>query len=268
MAASSFRLLLLMGLATVLGGPGLARETSPTLARRGARTPPLESMPKTDKEADPDALRDLPLRIVPAKGPGADTLAVIITGDGGWTKIDREIARYLADRGVPVVGLLSIRYFLRRRTPEEAAADLERIIHHYGALWRKDRVLLIGYSRGAGVMPFIVNRLAPSTRSRVSLVALLGLGHGISFKINWRDYLGSAFEVNEQPVLPELNKLRGVKVLCIYGQEETDTLRKELDPQATKVVTLPGAHHFGGRYEAVAEVILKELKPGAHPPGK
>ena len=268
MAGFLFRLLPLMGLIIAMGRPVLAGETSPTLARLGEPPPPLESSNKPGEDAGKDALRDLPLRIVPAKGPGTDTLAVIITGDGGWTKIDREIARYLGDHGVPVVGLLSIRYFWNRRTPEGAAADLERIINHYRAVWHKERVLLIGYSRGAGVMPFIVNRLAPEVRDRVGLVALLGLGGKIAFQVHWQDYLGSSFEINDRPVLPELNKLRGVKVLCIYGQAETDTLSKELDPRVVQVVTVPGGHHFGGRYEAVAELILKEMNPGASPPEK
>ena len=40
---------------------------------------------------------------------------------------------------------------------------------------RKQRVLLVGYSFGADVLPFVVNRLPPDLRDRVASVSLLGI---------------------------------------------------------------------------------------------
>jgi hypothetical protein len=46
----------------------------------------------------------LPIIEIPAKQPGA-TLAIVISGDGGWAGIDKAIAAVLAERGIAVVGL-------------------------------------------------------------------------------------------------------------------------------------------------------------------
>jgi hypothetical protein len=95
---------------------------------------------KRKKIAEPasvDKLKDLPLVEVPSKKIGIDTMAVIVSGDGGWAGIDREIGNTLAESGVSVVGLNSLQYFWKSRTPEETARDLERILNHYLSEWKK-----------------------------------------------------------------------------------------------------------------------------------
>jgi type IV secretory pathway VirJ component len=198
---------------------------------------------------------DLPLIEVPACKQG-DTMAVLITGDGGWTRINREIARHLAEAGVSVVGLSAPRYFWRRREPDAAARDLEKIMRHYGAAWGRGRVILIGYSRGAGVLPFIFNRLPAAARERVTLTVLIGLTAGIDFRIHLRDFLGLRFEVDRFHVLPELEKMRGHPLLCIYGLHENGTVGRRLDPTLTRILAMPDGHHFGGHTREIAEAIL------------
>ena len=55
------------------------------------------------------------------------------------------------------MGLDSLRYFWSPRTPDGLAADTNRMILYYLTHWAKKRVLLIGYSQGADVLPFAVN---------------------------------------------------------------------------------------------------------------
>jgi type IV secretory pathway VirJ component len=57
-----------------------------------------------------------------------------------------------------------------------------------------------------------------------------------------------------------MEKLRGLRVVCFYGAEETDTLCRDMDPTLAECVLLPGAHHFGGQYGEIANRILSELK--------
>src|SRR6266849_3667469 len=116
----------------------------------------------------------LPLVEVPATSGASDTLVVFVSGDGGWAKIDKSISKILADNGMPVVGLNALQYFWTKRTPDGAARDLQSILEKYLATWKKERVLFVGYSRGADVLPFMINRLPPELRSKTRLVALLG----------------------------------------------------------------------------------------------
>src|SRR5439155_226185 len=108
-------------------------------------------------------LRDLPLVELAPTGGGAPhgQMAIILAGDGGWRRIDDRIAGRFRQSGIPVVGFLTSDYFGQRRTPEEAAGALDRVMRHYTALWKCPHVLLVGYSRGADVLPFMINRLPP-----------------------------------------------------------------------------------------------------------
>jgi type IV secretory pathway VirJ component len=204
---------------------------------------------------------DLPLVEVPAAEPAGDLLAVVISGDGGWASLDREVAGVLAARGVPVVGLDSLQYFWTRRTPDEAGAALERLLDHYLAAWRKRSVILIGYSRGANVLPFMASRLPTRLRRSVVLIALLGPGRTAELEFHVADWVVDRDRPGAQPLLPEVAKLRGTKLLCVYGAEEEASLCPTL-PEGTAVLDRrPGAHHFGGDYAALAEKILAEARP-------
>src|SRR6266852_4136244 len=98
----------------------------------------------------------LPLVEVPATSGASDTLVVFVSGDGGWAAIDKAISRVLADHGMPVVGLNALQYFWTKRTPESAARDLQTIIDTHLGQWKKSRVVVVGYSRGADVLPTII----------------------------------------------------------------------------------------------------------------
>lgn len=205
---------------------------------------------------------DLPLVDVPAQGSPRDVLALILTGDGGWSGMDRQIADALVARGVAVVGWNSLRYYWTPRTPEGAAADLARILEHYLVGRPSHAVLLIGYSLGADVLPFVAARLPENLRARVRLVALIGPSTSASFKFHLSNWLGGK-PSDALPTLPEVLKLTRMRLFCLYGKDEKDSLCTELAETQASVEALAGAHHFGGDYEAVARRIIEaaELDP-------
>jgi type IV secretory pathway VirJ component len=206
------------------------------------------------------AITGLPLVEVPAKGSGGgELMALIVSGDGGWAGIDREVAGALAAKGIPVVGLNSLQYFWTARSPEGTAKDLERILRHYLTAWNRQKVLLIGYSFGADVLPFAANHLSADLLEKVKLLALLGPSRKATFEFHVSDWLGGGD--SGSPVLPEVKKLAGhPPVLCLHGAKEDDSLCPELTPALGRSVELPGSHHFGGDYEALAALILKEAE--------
>ena len=206
------------------------------------------------------SVNDLPLVEVARKGSGSNALVMIISGDGGWTGIDREIAEELSRKGLDVIGLNSLQYFWTRRTPEEASRDMDRFLRHYLAQWKKERIILIGYSFGADVLPFMVNRLSPTVRDRVSLIALMGLDEKIDFEFHLTDWLPGFASSKSLSVLPEVRKLKGKRLLCFQGSEENASLCSRLDNSIARSIILKGGHHFGGNYKAISDVILKELE--------
>ncbi len=214
----------------------------------------LEARSAAPKAPD---VKDLPLVEMPVPGSSSDMLAVVISGDGGWAGIDRGIGRELSSNGISVVGLNSLQYFWKRRTPDTAAADLNRILRHYLTAWKKGKAILAGYSMGADVLPFMAARLPSDLLSRVNLVALLGPSATIDFEFHFASWFGGAARKTDLPVAPEVEKLRGKDILCIYGVEEEDTLCKVLPAGLVQPIAMKDGHHYGGDYKSVAEVILK-----------
>lgn len=202
---------------------------------------------------------DIPLLELPAK-KDSDRFAIMLTGDGGWRRVDAKVTDKLREEGIPVVGFIASSYFRTRRTPEESACALDRVIRAYKVRWHKQRVILIGYSRGASALPFMINRLSADTRQSVQLIALLGLEPSIDFKYNPWWTLASLHQEPQFAVLPEVQKLRGANVLCVYGENEKETLCPTLDRSQFKIVREPGGHHFAGRYAEVAEAILNAAR--------
>jgi type IV secretory pathway VirJ component len=117
-------------------------------------------------------------------------------------------------------------------------------------------VILIGFSLGADVLPFMANRLPKELLAEIPLIALLAPGTSVSFEFHLSDWLWDQPHASGLPIRPEVEKLRGMKILCFHGSDEKDSLCPELPPGLATVVTLPGGHHFGKSYEAVAARIL------------
>jgi type IV secretory pathway VirJ component len=208
----------------------------------------------------PAALGDLPVVEVPAQANAAasDSFAIFMSGDGGWAGLDQDIAAALSAQGIPVVGLDSLRYYWTKRTPEGLAADTDRMIRYYLAHFGKKKALLIGYSQGADVLPFAVNRLPQATRDQVALAAILGMSEHALFEFHVSNWIS---DDNSGPAtLPEVNRIAGIPVLCIYGEDEHDSLCPKLDPNKIKVVKLKGGHHFDGNYAGLANEILSAAK--------
>ena len=187
----------------------------------------------------------------------SDRFAVFLTGDGGWRPVDHKITQTLNASGMSVVGFLTPPYFSVRRNADDAACTIADVIRAYQQRWQKQKFVLIGFSRGADVLPFVVNRLPQDLRSQIQLVALLGPEPMIDFEYHpfW-SLLRYVRHPPEFPVRPEIEAMRGLNVLCVYGERETDSLCPTLDPQQFRIVREPGGHHYGGRYDEVGRAIL------------
>ena len=230
----------------------------------------LATQNPTRAAAPPAGLSDLPVIEIPAQllsqsqaAPGnaawADTFAIIMSGDGGWAGLDQDVAGALSAKGIPVVGLDSLRYFWTARTPEGLAADTDRMIRYYLAHFGKQRVLLIGYSQGADVLPFAVNRLPAASRAKVALAAVMGMSEHAWCEFHLSSWISDSSA--GPATLPEINRITGMPVLCIYGADESDSLCPKLDPKKFTVVELKGGHHFDGDYANLARQILAVANP-------
>jgi type IV secretory pathway VirJ component len=199
---------------------------------------------------------------VPAVHSGAvnDVLAIILTGDGGWVDLDKTVAAGLAEKGIPTVGWSSLRYYWTPRTPDAAAADLTRIIRHYLGLWNKSRVVLIGYSFGADVLPFLANRLPADVRGHVASAVMMGLSDAASFEFHIAEWIGRGPK-SEYPTVPEIEKMTR-PAMCIQGADEVDSGCRLLKGGHVIVEGVGKGHHFSGQYDRLVALILRTIGSG------
>ena len=105
--------------------------------------------------------------IAPPPGKG-DVMAVIVSGDGGWADLDRRLGIAFIDRGIPVLGVNSFKYYWRERNPAQTAQELDALMTKYLGVWGKRRIWLIGFSFGADVLPTIVDKVSAENRARIT----------------------------------------------------------------------------------------------------
>ncbi|WP_313343153.1 AcvB/VirJ family lysyl-phosphatidylglycerol hydrolase [Stenotrophomonas sp.] len=204
----------------------------------------------------PDDLNGLPVVEIPSPVPG-DTLAIFVSGDGGWAGLDKEVAAALSEGGVSVVGVDSLRYFWTERTPEGFARDLERIARHYSTQWQRKRLVLVGFSQGADVLPAAINQLDPATRDAVAMIGLMSVGRTADYEFHVSNWLGGGG--GGLPIAPEIARLPADRTLCLYGQDDDDALCPDVPAAQATIIALPGDHHFKGDYDRLAKTLLEHL---------
>ncbi|MEO7964667.1 MAG: AcvB/VirJ family lysyl-phosphatidylglycerol hydrolase [Gemmatimonadaceae bacterium] len=227
----------------------------------GVMAPLHASLSQARVVAPARASQPLPVTLVPSHIKGSD-LALLITGDGGYVAADRRLAEALTKSGVRVVARDARAYLSRKHSPDEAAADAARLLRRSLAAWKRQRVLLIGYSRGADIMPFIANRLPSALRERVDLIAMLSPASRASFKFHWRVLLFDTVRPTDLPVLPELERLRGEQIRCVYGEKEKEQFCPSLDSGLVHVVEREGSNRIAADdAPELARLILTGRRP-------
>src|SRR5262249_52072817 len=110
----------------------------------------MDFFARTNPQTLPAELGDLPLVTVEPAGATHDPRFVIwLSGDGGWSVLERETTGALARAGVPTVGVNALRYYWRRRKPEETARTIDRMVRVFSERWGRARFVLVGFSFGA-----------------------------------------------------------------------------------------------------------------------
>lgn len=200
---------------------------------------------------------NIPLTITLAKAEVYNApIALLFSGDGGWFGLEQSIANKLAEDGIPTIGVDTKKYFWNRKTPERLAGDIDLVLRQYGRKWNKNRFVIIGYSQGAEIVPFLITRLPEDLRSNVLSAVMLSPETYTDFEIHITNMLGLGSSKNIYSVIDEINKIQKIVKLCIFGESEKTPVPGLLKGTSTLVSIIPGDHH----YKNNTALIVKTMK--------
>jgi type IV secretory pathway VirJ component len=198
--------------------------------------------------------------------PKSDVMAVIISGDGGWRDIDSQVASFLQAKGIPSVGIDSLRYFWSERSAKETAALVDQLVDAYSRRFGTRYVALMGYSFGADIIPSTYLALQPRTRARIKLISLLGLSHEADYEVSVLGWTGAKGAGTAGDPSVDAKKIDTSLIQCVYGADEDDTGCPALAGTKAELLKLPGAHHYDGDYgkltDHIVEALMKRLPRG------
>jgi type IV secretory pathway VirJ component len=133
---------------------------------------------------------------------GSDRIVILGSGDGGWAELVSKVSAALARDGIGVVGLNSLKYFWSARSPEQTTRDIERIADQY-------------------------------VRARVAGLSLIAPSSVANFEVHVTGWLGVAHPGS--PTQSEIEGLRGLPMVCIYGKDDVDAIARQVLPWSSGI---------------------------------
>ena len=188
----------------------------------------------------------------------ANTYIFYICGDGGLNNFSIELCNNLNKAGYDITALNAKSYFWEKKTPEESAnnigAYLERLLHSRSNY----KIVMVGYSFGADVMPFIINKLPGIIKNKMAGVLLISPSAFTDFEIHWLDILG-ANKKRSMDVVDGINRMRVSRTVLFFGEDESGfPLNKVV--KVDTLIKIPGGHHFDHDPRRLADILIGEIK--------
>ncbi len=180
-----------------------------------------------------------------------------ISGDGGFNKFSTAFCQSLNNKGYDVYALNARSYFDDKKTPEQTTNDIRNYLNKKLAGRKSRKVVLIGYSFGADVLPFILNRL-PKNVLDVPVSFIMAPSSSTDFEIHWSDIFGGNTK-RDMDVVTEINKLNDDNIVIINSSDEHELALNKISLKKYTHEVLPGGHHFDGDTDQIINVILNHI---------
>lgn len=182
-----------------------------------------------------------------------------ISGDGGFNSFSTDLCAEINKAGYPIAAMNAKSYFWEKKTPEQTTADIVTYLQQQFSCRKNQQLILAGYSFGADVMPFIVNRLPDTLKKKLVSVVMLSPATSTDFEVHILDMFGSS-KKRSMDVVAEINKISLVKTATIFGHDESGFPVKDIKLKNYSNETLPGGHHFNDDTDEVARRMMRHFK--------
>lgn len=207
-----------------------------------------------------DVRNELSLVEMPVSKHSSAPMVVFLSGDGGWAALDSGLSAQFVQHGLPVIGWSSLRYYWKKKTPEQVTTDLLRLLNDYQPRWERKSWLLVGFSFGGDIVPFVINRLPEEYRKSLVGAVMLSPSTSSDFEIHVSNIVASD-KKGAYPTTPEVKAIHDIPILCIQGSEDDSPVRlcPKLQQSNVTTVTLPGGHHFEDNYPMLYQVFEEHI---------
>jgi type IV secretory pathway VirJ component len=186
-------------------------------------------------------------------------LLFYISGDGGINNsFSSAFLKQFHSQGFSILGMDAHSYFWSKKTPQKAASDISLVLARYLRDWKCKSFVLIGYSFGADVTPFIQRRLSPNLLPLTKHIILMSPSARTDFEIHVLNMIGWG-KSNGMSVPGEIKKLT-VPTTTIFGTNEDSFPTDSIRASKVKIITLPGGHHYRRDIKALVGQIMNAIK--------
>jgi len=179
-------------------------------------------------------------------------LVLYMTGDGGMNGFSKSFVKQWNRHGYPIVALNLKSYLWNAKSPDKAAADITGLLRKYMRYWKRQRIILVGYSLGADVLPFVQTRLDNDVKDKASHLVLISPSATTDFEVH------VFYSSRGQSVPAEINKLTK-PTLVIFGASEKDVPDKSISNKNVTVIKVPGDHHYNDDVAYLVQQISSRL---------
>ncbi|HEY5406347.1 MAG TPA: AcvB/VirJ family lysyl-phosphatidylglycerol hydrolase [Ginsengibacter sp.] len=186
-------------------------------------------------------------------------LIFYLSGDGGLNRFSNSLCDGINKKGYEVVELNSKSYFWDKKTPEQTATDVNNYLVKKLAGRKNQQVVMIGYSFGADVLPFILTRLPKDVHEKILVSFLMASSGSTDFEIHWSDIFGGNSK-RDLDVVSEVNKLVDDKIVIISSSDDRHLEANKITLKRYTHEVLPGGHHFDGDTDEIVKVILNDME--------
>ncbi len=186
-------------------------------------------------------------------------LVFYLSGDGGLNKFSNSLCDGINRKGYEVIELNSKSYFWDKKTPERTAIDVNNYLVKKISGRKNQQIVMIGYSFGADVLPFILSRLPKDLHDKILASFLMASSGSTDFEIHWADIFGGNAK-RDMDVVSEINKLVDDKIIIISSSDDRHLEANKITLKRYTHEILPGGHHFDGDTDEIVRVILNDME--------
>jgi type IV secretory pathway VirJ component len=183
-------------------------------------------------------------------------LVFYISGDGGYTSFSEDVCKAINKAGYKITSLNSKSYFDDKKNPQQTTDDIVKYLNDQFNKRKDQQFILIGYSFGADITPFVVNLFPDSIKKKLISVILLSPSTSTDFETHVWDKLGWK-KKRSMDVVAEVNKLGAMKTAIIFGNDDADFPINSIKLKNYSHELLPGGHHYEGNTDEVARTMMK-----------